>query len=275
MSGVSEDRLASFVFRIFLLAAFILGAAAISRAQGDDPTSLSVTANGNYRWQLDGVDQGRITAGHAAIVHTTKGQHLVEATDSEGHRVFSQKVQIIMGQRASVRITSTQPEKTPATHTPSPSQLPGKPPLSVHADMQGVWSDHATSLMWTAKDSGAPVLWDHAGEYCSSLRLGGYSDWRLPRIEELRGLSDPSAGRLPECRDSISGDAFTSPVRIRKEIDLGCYWVWSSTRGRDVPMRGGPAPTIMMFNFYNGVPSQSYTKEKQNRALCVRGGAAP
>jgi hypothetical protein len=44
--------------------------------------------------------------------------------------------------------------------------------------------------MWTGQSSfqlrGA-VAWDDAGTYCSTLTLGGFSGWRLPRLDEMRG----------------------------------------------------------------------------------------
>jgi hypothetical protein len=44
--------------------------------------------------------------------------------------------------------------------------------------------------MWTGQSSfqlrGA-MTWDDAGSYCSSLTLGGFSGWRLPTLDEMRG----------------------------------------------------------------------------------------
>jgi hypothetical protein len=43
--------------------------------------------------------------------------------------------------------------------------------------------------MWTGQSSfqlrGA-LAWDDAGNYCSSLTLGGFSGWRLPTLDEMR-----------------------------------------------------------------------------------------
>ena len=60
----------------------------------------------------------------------------------------------------------------------------------------GTVMDHSTKLMWqkdTARDNiGAyePMTWEEALEYCENLSLGGYTDWRLPTVKELRSLVD-------------------------------------------------------------------------------------
>jgi hypothetical protein len=58
------------------------------------------------------------------------------------------------------------------------------------ADSKAVWKDSATGLTWAVKDNGSSVSPNEAGTYCRSLRSGGYSDWRLPKIEELEALYD-------------------------------------------------------------------------------------
>ena len=44
-----------------------------------------------------------------------------------------------------------------------------------------------------------PVLksnnnWDSAKVYCSNSTLGGYSDWRLPNVDELLSITIPDRG---------------------------------------------------------------------------------
>ena len=57
----------------------------------------------------------------------------------------------------------------------------------------GIITDNVTGLMWQ-KDTapGTYNNWRQARDYCSNLSLGGYSDWRLPTIEELSLLVDSS-----------------------------------------------------------------------------------
>ena len=139
------------------------------------------------------------------------------------------------------------------------------------SEVPGVFLDRQTGLMWTAKDSGVALGWNSAVAYCSNLQVAGHNDWRLPRIEELKTLYDASGRNLPECKD-FAGESLRSPIRVRSEIALGCYWMWSSDEGHQVRMAGGPVSTIRIFNFYNGVPGESFENSKDDRALCVRGG---
>jgi hypothetical protein len=49
----------------------------------------------------------------------------------------------------------------------------------------GTVTDNKTGLMWVAKDNGVPINWHGATEYCKNLRVGGYTDWRMPTLVEL------------------------------------------------------------------------------------------
>ena len=49
--------------------------------------------------------------------------------------------------------------------------------------------DHVTGLMWQYKNDG-PLMWQDALAYCENLKLGGFSDWRLPNVNELESIVD-------------------------------------------------------------------------------------
>jgi hypothetical protein len=48
----------------------------------------------------------------------------------------------------------------------------------------GTVTDTKRNLMWQKGDNGKEVVFEEAQEYCRTLRLGGYTDWRLPKAEE-------------------------------------------------------------------------------------------
>ena len=65
----------------------------------------------------------------------------------------------------------------------------------------GTVTDNTTGLVWqqcSAGLSGADCTtgmagtytWENAISYCESLSFGGYTDWRLPNIKELRSIAD-------------------------------------------------------------------------------------
>lgn len=50
-------------------------------------------------------------------------------------------------------------------------------------------TDTATGLIWT-KECDGPVTWQNALGHCENSDYAGYTDWRLPNINELRTLVD-------------------------------------------------------------------------------------
>lgn len=56
----------------------------------------------------------------------------------------------------------------------------------------GTVTDTHTGLMWAAKDNGSLISWRTARSYIQKYRGGGYTDWRMPTLEELASLYDPN-----------------------------------------------------------------------------------
>jgi hypothetical protein len=52
--------------------------------------------------------------------------------------------------------------------------------------------DQESGLVWAKSPTSAKDTWYSALEYCTRLTLGGRKGWRLPTIEELASLVDPS-----------------------------------------------------------------------------------
>ncbi len=111
------------------------------------------------------------------------------------------------------------------------------------------WTDPATGLMWARQDNGSDVNWNQASNYCRNLSLGDHSDWRLPTIDELAGIYDPT--------QNVNG------YRIKGGIRLAACCPWSST--------DRAAGEAWSFAFHNG-ERYYFHLDRSNvpRALCVR-----
>ncbi len=80
----------------------------------------------------------------------------------------------------------------------------------------GTVTDTSTGLMW--QQTGSYISsWEQALAYCEGLNLGGYTEWRLPTIKELRSLVDYS---IPYPGPTINTTYFPNTAASR---------YWSST----------------------------------------------
>ena len=115
------------------------------------------------------------------------------------------------------------------------------------------WEDASTGLMWTVEDNGVDLNWNQANAHCEELTLGGQSDWRLPKLEELEGLYDRSLKKQYKTREPIN-------------VQAGNVWTGSKNTLGDA----------WMFNFGYGGSSISPTGGGGcgvvGRTLCTRGG---
>jgi hypothetical protein len=78
-------------------------------------------------------------------------------------------------------------------------------------------TDKRTSLVWQDEKI-EKMSHQKAVLFCKDLNLNGYSDWRLPNIDELKSIVDYN---------------FRDPaiLQIFESVPLGYYW--SSTKGSD------------------------------------------
>ena len=134
--------------------------------------------------------------------------------------------------------------------------------LSPAQNIRGYWVDPATRLMWAAKDNGKDVNWKNAIKYCRTLRLAGYSDWRLANMWELQPIFDITAnapGRAGQRNVTwhIKGDLFLTGSEwaydwSKHSSGYHYYFDFNEGKSNDQPS-GFPYPYSFM------------------RALCVRG----
>ncbi|HPQ67907.1 MAG TPA: DUF1566 domain-containing protein [bacterium] len=119
------------------------------------------------------------------------------------------------------------------------------------ADDEAVWRDPATGLVWEKVPTSGYVNWMDANDFCQHLSLGGYNDWRLPTINELRSLivgCDGSARggscgvnnncsnswcQNEECYSCFHGDGPSNGCFGTTDLPGACNYYWSSSNVPD------------------------------------------
>jgi hypothetical protein len=126
----------------------------------------------------------------------------------------------------------------------------GAPNLESYTDNgDGTVTDNVTGLMWEKMAKG-PSTWADAGTYCSTLSLGGHTDWRLPALMELVSIVD-----YTKFNPSINTTYFSN-------ISGG---MWSST------LQAGSTSMAWLVFFLDGDSSAVGTGGNLGgSALCVR-----
>ncbi len=119
----------------------------------------------------------------------------------------------------------------------------------------GTVSDNRTGLMWQKNEGAAAVTWEEGLTYAKGLRLGGYEDWRVPNIKELRSLHSDGAVR-PSIATGYFPDTAQAPY-------------WSSTT-----QMGQNGVTAWTLDFTFGVVSYN-AKTERRHLRAVRGGDGP
>jgi hypothetical protein len=127
------------------------------------------------------------------------------------------------------------------------------------APSAAVWTDSGTGLTWAKKDNGSDLTYSQAWDYCKSLSLAGFRDWRLPEIGELRKLYDPAAVNRQYFYRGKNYD-----LHIKAGVQLTGCCGWSATGGNK-------SYEVWLLSFIYGGKSSAPTDTLEGaRALCVR-----
>jgi hypothetical protein len=122
--------------------------------------------------------------------------------------------------------------------------------------------DRETGLVWEKSPDSTPRIWDEALLHCIDNAVGGRKGWRLPSINELASLIDPTVVTIPSLPN---GHPFTN-------IQTSPQGYWSATTSASAPLLAW----LVYFHVAGGRFS-STNKESPffgpPRAWCVRGGA--
>ncbi|GBD98092.1 hypothetical protein BMS3Abin07_00100 [bacterium BMS3Abin07] len=114
--------------------------------------------------------------------------------------------------------------------------------------------DKETGLVWEKSPGSQAIDWYQAHIYCFQRSVGDRKGWRLPTVEELASLVDPTQTSAPYLP---SGHPFTNV------IPGGGYWS-STTMANNTSHAHG-------VGFNNG-DVNAYSKNAGIYAWCVRGG---
>ncbi|NQU63691.1 MAG: DUF1566 domain-containing protein, partial [SAR324 cluster bacterium] len=108
-----------------------------------------------------------------------------------------------------------------------------------------------TGLNWQQEDDNVQRNWEASLDYCETLSLGNYSDWRLPNLKELTTIVDYS----------VSNPSITTSVFLNIVSDF----YWSST------INDSDTSFAWVLDFENGYVNHTYTSNDAY-VRCVRGG---
>ncbi|MBH1989544.1 MAG: DUF1566 domain-containing protein [Myxococcaceae bacterium] len=118
--------------------------------------------------------------------------------------------------------------------------------------------DHFTGLSWEQSNTAGNVFWSStaargsAQSYCSRLRKGNYSDWRVPSVTELQSLMDYTRINAPMTNQEIFSDQ-ANPL----------YWASAA--------RANLSRVAWVFDFKSGSSIYVLLKHPDVSVHCVRG----
>lgn len=146
-----------------------------------------------------------------------------------------------------------------------------------------------TDLEWSGRSS-KEMRWSDAVSYCKSLNEGGYSDWRLPNIDELKTLLN--ANRVTNnCRVSEKNNCLSSScwscstctqTGTQNSNNGGCFdWGTAYSDGRYSKLgdtvylwssstRSDSTGNAWLVNFSYGSVNNSYKASLNLYVRCVR-----
>ena len=114
----------------------------------------------------------------------------------------------------------------------------------------GAVLDKHTGLVWEETPDATPRTWTDATRYCVDKTVGGTIGWRLPSMEELKSMQDPSMA-----------SPFV-PAGLFTDVQSTTYW--SVSMSAKAPI--GVSLVHLVDNRVNGNMSHTFP------AWCVRGG---
>jgi hypothetical protein len=201
-----------------------------------------------------------LKAGDPKVITVSPGEHRIRAATTDGLTKFRIEVEVDQGQRmVEIKLKGEHDQELKRQQEETIRKQ-----VAAEAALHPTWTDPDTGLMWTIKDNGSDVNWNQARDYCSKLQLAGYKDWRLPTIEELQGIYDPSVSV-----EAVFDQGSMHGARVKGNLRL-TGWDWSSSQfSRD------GSGLARVYNFVRLVDQEPGSFPVSGfsfnmRALCVR-----
>ncbi len=88
----------------------------------------------------------------------------------------------------------------------------------------GTVTDNFTGIMWQKGEGGA-MDWQSAISYCKRFAISGYTDWRLPNVEELESIADDTRNN-PAINTNYFPDAHPSEYWSSSTYPLDDRYAW-------------------------------------------------
>jgi len=245
------------ICRLFLL---VLGLCLSTLAGAQGEVTLLVKSDVDCNWKLDGKAMSLLKADESTIVPVSPGEHRIRAVTTDAMTEIRIEAEVDQGQK----IVEIQMKDEHDRELKSQQEEKLKKQAEAEVALHPTWTDPDTRLMWARKDNHSNVTWNEASDYCAKLQLAGYNDWRLPTIEELQSINDPSV--------SIPYDDGDGAIHVSVKGNLKLTGsAWSSSPGQEPD---SPLPKAQALTFYRTEEPVSFPTSDffvaNMRALCVR-----
>ena len=134
----------------------------------------------------------------------------------------------------------------------------------------GTITDNSTGLMWQQKEDGEKRIWNDSLSYCKSLSLVDKSGWRLPEINELKGLLDRTKSN-PVIDTNYFPEAKPSPYwSVTNNTVASITGTLSIIDGKSFPAENASVTfNVKGIDFGNGHLSY-YDNDEKHFVRCVR-----
>jgi uncharacterized protein DUF1566 len=144
--------------------------------------------------------------------------------------------------------------------------LPSSTRFIVLSNMNGeAVLDRETGLVWERSPDTSSFRWLGAQSQCNGLSKANRKGWRLPTLQELASLVDPSvASPGPMLPAGHPFQNVQSCVQLPDGFSCSGYWT-ATTSAADTTI-------AVTFAFWDGNAYTDFKSSPMNSAWCVRGG---